>query len=130
VQRTRFLIIGAGVTGLSFASQLTERDYLICEAADEIGGYCRTIQRDGFVWDYSGHFFHFRHPEIERELVQAIGPARVRRIVKVFGMVNVAPGFTDTPTVIDGCSDVLVDHHLDQGVEAYLGLPAEHALRL
>jgi len=82
VQQTRFLIIGAGVTGLSFARHLTEPSYLICEAADEIGGYCRTIRRDGFVWDYSGHFFHFRHPEIERELVQAIGPERVRRVVK------------------------------------------------
>ncbi|HEX5097494.1 MAG TPA: RidA family protein [Acidimicrobiia bacterium] len=34
---------------------------------------------------------------------------RVRRIVKVFGMVNVAPGFNQTPAVIDGCSDVLID---------------------
>lgn len=82
MQQTRFLVIGAGVTGLSFAGHLDERDYIICEAADEIGGYCRTVRRDGFVWDYSGHFFHFRHPEIEHELVQAIGPARVRRVVK------------------------------------------------
>jgi enamine deaminase RidA (YjgF/YER057c/UK114 family) len=34
---------------------------------------------------------------------------RVGRIVKVFGMVNVAPGFDRTPAVIDGCSDVLVE---------------------
>jgi enamine deaminase RidA (YjgF/YER057c/UK114 family) len=34
---------------------------------------------------------------------------RIQRIVKVFGMVNVAPGFTRTPEVIDGCSDLLVD---------------------
>jgi enamine deaminase RidA (YjgF/YER057c/UK114 family) len=34
---------------------------------------------------------------------------RVARIVKVFGMVNVAPGFNQTPAVIDGCSDLLVD---------------------
>ncbi len=34
---------------------------------------------------------------------------RVVRIVKVFGMVNVAPGFNQTPRVIDGCSDVLVE---------------------
>ena len=33
---------------------------------------------------------------------------RVRQIVRVFGMVNCAPGFTRTPEVIDGCSDVLV----------------------
>jgi enamine deaminase RidA (YjgF/YER057c/UK114 family) len=34
---------------------------------------------------------------------------RIERIVKVFGMVNVAPGFNHTPAVIDGCSDLLVD---------------------
>jgi enamine deaminase RidA (YjgF/YER057c/UK114 family) len=34
---------------------------------------------------------------------------RIARIVKVFGMVNVAPGFNQTPAVINGCSDVLVE---------------------
>jgi enamine deaminase RidA (YjgF/YER057c/UK114 family) len=34
---------------------------------------------------------------------------RIERIVKVFGMVNVAPGFDQMPAVIDGCSDLLVD---------------------
>lgn len=82
VQQTRFLIIGAGVTGLSFAGHLADPDYLICEAEAEVGGYCRTVARDGFVWDYSGHFFHFRDPAIERELVGRIGPERVRRVAK------------------------------------------------
>ena len=34
---------------------------------------------------------------------------RIDRIVKVFGMVNAAPGFNRTPAVIDGCSDLLVE---------------------
>ncbi len=34
---------------------------------------------------------------------------RVERIIKVFGMVNVAPGFDRTPAVINGCSDLLVE---------------------
>ena len=29
---------------------------------------------------------------------------RVRQVVRVFGMVNCAPGFNQTPQVIDGCS--------------------------
>jgi enamine deaminase RidA (YjgF/YER057c/UK114 family) len=33
---------------------------------------------------------------------------RVRSVLKVFGMVNCAPGFTNTPGVIDGCSDLIV----------------------
>ena len=40
---------------------------------------------------------------------------RIERIVKVFGMVNVAPGFNQTPAVIDGCSDLLVDIFGDKG---------------
>lgn len=77
---TRYLIIGAGVSGLAFADWLSEGDYLIVEAEDEIGGYCRTVRCDGFIWDYSGHFFHFRHPEIERYLVDRMGGQRVLRI--------------------------------------------------
>ncbi|TAK25484.1 MAG: RidA family protein [Chloroflexota bacterium] len=34
---------------------------------------------------------------------------RVRRIVKVLGMVNSAPGFSEQPRVINGCSDLLVE---------------------
>jgi enamine deaminase RidA (YjgF/YER057c/UK114 family) len=40
---------------------------------------------------------------------------RVVRIVKVFGMVNVAPGFTQTPAVIDGCSDLFMAVFGDAG---------------
>jgi protoporphyrinogen oxidase len=68
------LVIGAGVSGLGFANWLAGEaaargaaapSVLVVEAEDEPGGYCRTVVQDGFVWDYSGHFFHFRHPEIE-----------------------------------------------------------------
>jgi enamine deaminase RidA (YjgF/YER057c/UK114 family) len=34
---------------------------------------------------------------------------RIEQIVKVFGMVNCAPGFNQTPAVINGCSDLLVE---------------------
>jgi enamine deaminase RidA (YjgF/YER057c/UK114 family) len=34
---------------------------------------------------------------------------RIERFVKVVGMVNVAPGFTRTPAVVDGCSDLLLE---------------------
>jgi enamine deaminase RidA (YjgF/YER057c/UK114 family) len=40
---------------------------------------------------------------------------RIDRIVKVFGMVNTAPGFTQTPAVIDGCSELLVEVFGDRG---------------
>ena len=34
---------------------------------------------------------------------------RIARFVRVFGMVNCAPGFDETPAVINGCSDLLVE---------------------
>lgn len=40
---------------------------------------------------------------------------RIRRIIKVFGMVNVAPGFNQTPAVIDGCSDLLIEVFGERG---------------
>jgi enamine deaminase RidA (YjgF/YER057c/UK114 family) len=40
---------------------------------------------------------------------------RIERFIKVFGMVNVAPGFDQTPAVIDGCSDLLVEIFGDAG---------------
>ena len=40
---------------------------------------------------------------------------RIRRIIKVFGMVNVAPGFERTPQVIDACSDLLIEVFGDAG---------------
>jgi enamine deaminase RidA (YjgF/YER057c/UK114 family) len=43
------------------------------------------------------------------------GLDRIDRFVRVFGMVNVAPGFTRTPEVVDGCSDLLVEVFGDAG---------------
>ena len=34
---------------------------------------------------------------------------RVAAVLRIFGMVNCAPGFTAMPAVIDGCSDLLLD---------------------
>jgi enamine deaminase RidA (YjgF/YER057c/UK114 family) len=50
---------------------------------------------------------------------QALGDLeRVRRVVKVFGMVNADPDFTGHTEVVNGCSDLLV---------AVLGERGEHA---
>src|SRR3954465_5775997 len=77
------LIVGAGITGLATAAALGEAaDYLILEADTSIGGYCKTVKRAGFVWDYSGHFFHFKHPEIEAWLRARMPDAEIRTVEK------------------------------------------------
>ncbi len=44
--------------------------------------------------------------------------SRVRRIVRVEGMVNSTPEFTDQPKVINGCSDLLVEVFGERGRHA------------
>ena len=81
----RTLIVGAGISGLATAAALGaggDEDYLILEADDQIGGYCKTIRQDGFVWDYSGHFFHFKHPEIEAWLRERMPGQKIRVVDK------------------------------------------------
>ncbi|MBP9086683.1 MAG: FAD-dependent oxidoreductase [Kofleriaceae bacterium] len=79
-----YVVIGAGVSGLAFANQVRatqpEATVLVLEREAEAGGYCRTVVQDGFVWDYSGHFFHFKNPEIEAWL-RARMPGQEVRIV-------------------------------------------------
>ena len=66
------LIIGAGITGLSLASFLETNNYLIVDKDSEVGGYCKTTIRNGFVWDYSGHFFHFNNQQIKDYVLENI----------------------------------------------------------
>lgn len=48
------IIIGAGPTGLSAAYHLGE-DSLLIEQHDRVGGWCRSIEDNGFTFDYAGH---------------------------------------------------------------------------
>ena len=88
MEAVRHLIVGSGVTGLAFANFTPSgpQDWLIIERDDGPGGYCKTVAQDGFVWDYSGHFFHFRHPEIERFLRDRMDPSEVETISKRSGI--------------------------------------------
>ena len=39
----KYLIIGAGISGLTFANYIKD-NYVIIEKESEVGGYCRTIR--------------------------------------------------------------------------------------
>ena len=47
---------------------------------------------------------------------------RVARIIKLFGMVNCTPDFTQQPAVINGCSELMRDVFGDIGVGTRLSL--------
>ena len=75
------LIIGAGISGLSYAAK-TPNDYLIVEKDNEIGGYCKTIYSGDYVWDYSGHFFHFQRPEIKDYVMSRLDEKDILKVRK------------------------------------------------
>ena len=69
--KTKYLIIGAGISGLTFANYIKD-NYLIIEKENEVGGYCRTIKKGDFIWDYAGHFFHFNTEEFKNKFLSKV----------------------------------------------------------
>jgi UDP-galactopyranose mutase len=57
------VIIGAGPTGLSAAYHLGE-DALLVERADRVGGWCRSIEDNGFTFDMAGHIMFSKDPYV------------------------------------------------------------------
>ena len=77
------LVVGAGISGLATAAALGEgADVVVLEADSQVGGYCKTVKKEGFTWDYSGHFFHFKHPDIESWLRARMPGQDVRTVNK------------------------------------------------
>lgn len=90
------LIIGAGITGLTTAACL-EGEVLIVERDSEVGGYCRTTKRNGFVWDRSGHFFHFRNPAVRDFFKRSIPAERFASVEKKTSIYYEKYGHIDFP---------------------------------
>ncbi|MBQ8974989.1 MAG: FAD-dependent oxidoreductase [Oscillospiraceae bacterium] len=74
--QVKYLIIGAGISGLTAANYLKD-DYLIIEKEPEVGGYCRTIKKGDYVWDYAGHFFHFKTDEFKKLFIDNMSPDEI-----------------------------------------------------
>lgn len=61
----KVVILGAGLSGLSCARHLPEAlDYGIYEKEASVGGLCRTVAQEGFLFDYTGHLLHLRKQKI------------------------------------------------------------------
>lgn len=58
-------VVGAGPTGLSAAYHLGERAVLV-EQRDRVGGWCRSIYKDGFTFDYAGHIMFSTDPYVHQ----------------------------------------------------------------
>lgn len=67
------IIVGAGLAGLSTAYHLNRHDYEIFEADEQVGGLCKSIKHEGFTFDYTGHFLHFRQDPIKKLVFKLLG---------------------------------------------------------
>ncbi len=66
MRQIKTLIIGAGISGLTYANFCKE-DLLIIEKEPVPGGLCKSFYADAgrYVWDCAGHFFHFSDKRIK-----------------------------------------------------------------
>lgn len=64
----KYLILGAGPAGLTFANMLLEhgeKDFLVLERNPEAGGLCRSTEVDGSPFDIGGgHFLDVKDPGV------------------------------------------------------------------
>lgn len=70
------VIIGAGLTGLSTAYHLEQQgfsDYILFEKDESVGGLCRSIQQDGFTFDYTGHLLHINDEYFRSLITKLVG---------------------------------------------------------
>ena len=66
------VIVGAGPTGLSAAYHLGE-DALLLEQNDRVGGWCRSIEDNGFTFDYAGHIMFSNDPYVHEMYQMLLG---------------------------------------------------------
>ncbi len=68
----RVVIVGAGLSGLATAWHLEGEgiEVWVFEREAVVGGACRTVQREGFAFDLTGHLLHLRLPESQKLLRQ------------------------------------------------------------
>ncbi|HJM68522.1 MAG TPA: FAD-dependent oxidoreductase [Candidatus Babeliales bacterium] len=70
------IILGGGLTGLSAAYHLEQNgffDYKIYDKEPNPGGLCRSVNQDGFTFDYTGHLLHINDPYMEQFVEKNMG---------------------------------------------------------
>lgn len=59
------LVLGGGISAIAWAHFYPKDDYMILEKSDSLGGLCKSFKIGESIFDYSGHFMHFKNKEIE-----------------------------------------------------------------
>ena len=96
MKRVKYLIVGAGISGLTFAYEKRNDDYLVIERDSVYGGLCQSFYDSGFVWDVAGHFFHF-HSDKTKEFYEKLMTGKKMRTVEKCAKAFYADQYMDAP---------------------------------
>jgi UDP-galactopyranose mutase len=66
------VVIGAGPTGLSATYHLGD-DSLLIEQNDRVGGWCRSVEQNGFTFDYAGHIMFYNDAYVHQMYKMLLG---------------------------------------------------------
>lgn len=80
------VIVGAGLTGLSAALHLQDRDAFVLERDERVGGKARSERRDGFTFDVTGHWLHLRDPRVRSLMDDLFGTGDLVEIERRTGI--------------------------------------------
>jgi protoporphyrinogen oxidase len=81
MKQVKYLIIGAGPTGLGAGhrlNELDEKDFLILESNEYVGGLAASFEdKQGFTWDVGGHVIFSHYDYFDRLLEDLLGEETV-----------------------------------------------------
>ena len=81
--KVKYAILGAGISGLAFAGNLNSNNFVVLEKESDAGGLCRTHKACGeYIWDFAGHFFHFKNEESRRYFEPVLQGSKCVRQIK------------------------------------------------
>lgn len=77
MMKSKYLILGAGPTGLGAATRLRDRgksDWILLEATKRFGGLAHSwVDEQGFTWDLGGHVQFSHYETFDRYMDEALG---------------------------------------------------------
>ncbi|MET2984694.1 protoporphyrinogen/coproporphyrinogen oxidase [Aureibaculum conchae] len=87
---SRNIVIGAGPAGIGVGLSLG-KDCKILERANTVGGFSRSIEIKGAIFDFGGHSFHTPHPEVRDLVYNSLEMYQQTRNAKCFSKGQVIP---------------------------------------
>ena len=112
---TKNIVIGAGPSGIGAGLSLA-KDCLILEKSTSVGGFSKSLEINGAIFDYGGHSFHTPHPEVRDLVFNSLDMYEQKRNAKCFVDGEIIPypfqkNFRElkNTNIIKECSDGLLN---------------------